>query len=650
MELVSNAEPITRYCERHQLDTRARLELFMRVCHAVQHAHYKGIVHRDLKPGNILVSEVRGEGAAAKIIDFGIAKAIDTGAGTDRRTLLTQRFDGPVGTLAYMSPEQAAGSDDVDTRTDVYSLGVILYELLTGAVPIEPPTRSTQTGATWAQILSESHPLAPSARLRSGGTQSGELRGDLDWITLKAMDADRARRYGSASELAEDVRRYLKHEPVTAARPSRLYRARKFVRRNRVLVVASACVAISLCAGIVLTTTQMVRARRAERIALKNQQRERAINTFLNDLIESSDPRVIGGGPSMSVKDLLKQAMQKLDKSYEQDPAIEVPLRLTIGRAFRGMGYFDLAEQQLRQAYEVGRRGLGEGASETIRAADSLAAVLSDMDRTIDAEPIARRNLEVLRAANRTTDRQAIIAGHRYAEIEGRLGHYDLAEPLLRQSVADHEKYLGADDPQTLDAATGLGRALGKLGKLDEAEAVLRRVVDGCTRTLGPEHPLTLARVHFLGRVLADRGDLVGAEKLYRQAVAGFDRVAPNVAQSQRVRERLAWLLCEKGEYAEAEALFRKSYDAWKQLRGPDDPVDTLRSRVCVIHAMRLGGHFQESEPLYRELVAAYDRIQPDAPALAELRNRWGDAPTATTQSATTRPGSTSIPSRDDEP
>jgi tetratricopeptide (TPR) repeat protein len=476
------------------------------------------------------------------------------------------------------------------------------------------------------------------------------MRGDLDWITLKAMDAVPAHRYGSASELAEDIRRYLNHEPVSAVRPSRLYRTRKFVRRNRMLVMASACVALSMCAGIILTTWQMVRARRAEQTAIRNQQRERAINTFLNDLLETSNPRVIGGRPSMSVEDLLREALAKLDRSYDQDPAVEVPLRMTIGGAFRGLGFFDLAERQFRKAYEMGRRSLGETSYETLRAGDSLVAVLSDMNRPGDAAPIAQHLMDVLKSANRSTDRRAIVAAHRYAETQVRLGKLEDGIAMLRQSLRDHERYLGADDSQTLDVVSGLGRALRQHGELDEAESMLRRAIDGYTRTVGPEHPVTLARMHFLGRVLEDRGDIQGAERIYRQSIAGFDRVAPSVAQSQRVRERLAILLFNRGDYAEAERLFRKCHEAWKHLYGPDEPEETLRSGVQLVETLRALGNEAEAGELGRDLMFRYQRVRPGDPMRALLQ-RWEAMPATrlATSPTTTTPTPMPIPASADE-
>src|SRR5688572_7718086 len=256
MEYVDGI-PVTKFCDEHSLDMPARLELFARICVALQHAHQKGIVHRDLKPSNILVA-LRDGAPAPKIIDFGIAKA--TQGRLTEHTLLTA-LDQFIGTPAYMSPEQAELRDvDIDTRSDVYSLGVLLYELLTGRPPYDPKSLVRAGIDEIRRIIREVDPPRPSTSLatldhaglatiarqrRAAPTQlTSALRGDLDWIVMRCLEKDRARRYGTASELADDVRRHLRQEPVVARPPDRLYRAQKFIARNRLACASAAAVTL----------------------------------------------------------------------------------------------------------------------------------------------------------------------------------------------------------------------------------------------------------------------------------------------------------------------------------------------------------------------------------------------------------------------
>ncbi|MCH8006506.1 MAG: serine/threonine protein kinase, partial [Planctomycetes bacterium] len=278
MELVEGVA-ITEFCDQAHLSPRQRLELFTLVCEAVQHAHQKGIIHRDLKPSNVLVTRHNGE-PVPKVIDFGIAKA--TRQRLTEKTLVTETGQ-LIGTPAYMSPEQAQmGETDIDTRSDIYSLGALMYELLTGTTPFEKRTFQRLSYPEIQRIIREKDPPTPSTRVSALGEELVEvakernlepgslprlLRGDLDWIVMRALEKDRARRYATASELAADIGRYLRHEPVLASPPSVPYRLRKFVRRHRIAVLSVAVVVLVLATGVTGTVWGLVRALRAERFA-----------------------------------------------------------------------------------------------------------------------------------------------------------------------------------------------------------------------------------------------------------------------------------------------------------------------------------------------------------------------------------------------
>jgi len=363
MEYVDGL-PLTDHCDARRLDLSARLELFIEVCAAVQHAHQKGVIHRDLKPSNLLVADASGR-AQPKVIDFGIAKAV-SGRLTDH-TLVTE-LGLVVGTPEYMSPEQAEmGEAGIDTTTDIYSLGVVLYELLTGTLPHDPKSlrgaglpglaraireqeaprpsnRVTGLGARATTVAGQRHTDAPSLRR--------QLSGDLDWIVLKAMEKDRARRYASASELAEDIRRHLRDEPVLAGPPGAAYRIRKFVARHRAAVTAAALVAVALVAGIALATTGLVRARRAEAEAVRQRtaaeaetRKATAVSDFLKDMLASADPH--NAGRDVRVADVLKRAAEKADSAYAGEPALEAAVRDTIGTTFQSLGDLPSAEKHL---------------------------------------------------------------------------------------------------------------------------------------------------------------------------------------------------------------------------------------------------------------------------------------------------------------
>ncbi len=380
MELVSGA-PITDFAERKRLDTRTRLELFLSVCRAVQHAHQKGVIHRDLKPNNVLVTEVDRR-IQPKVIDFGIAKA--AGARLNEETLVTREGQ-LVGTPAYMSPEQIAEAKDIDTRTDVYSLGVILYELLSGTRPFEEAT-----AGQLLRVILEEEPARPSLRLANETTtttrfvDSRKVKGDLDWIIMRCLEKDRERRYDSAAVLAEEIERHLAGRPIQAGPQELAYRARKFMGRHGGKLAAAGLVLASILVATFASVRSAVRALAAERdmraqteLAREERDRSRTLAEFLEGVLAEVDVDFVADRDTELFELVLLRASRRTSQDKNVDPEVEAVVRRTLGHAYRAIGRIGQAELELRRAAELFERALGREHADTIAGWNDLAALAS---------------------------------------------------------------------------------------------------------------------------------------------------------------------------------------------------------------------------------------------------------------------------------
>ncbi len=610
MELVQGS-PITEYCATRGLGLRQRLQLFMSVCDAVQHAHMKGVIHRDLKPSNILVSDSTGE-PTPKVIDFGIAKAIsgpghDTASMARAAALLTERGQF-IGTPEYMSPEQADARGDVDTRTDVYALGVILYELLTGELPfshrdlreaglaeilriireVEPPMPSTRLSAIAAERTRESSPGSGSAQssvFPMPVTRVRELRGDLDWIVMRALEKARARRYDSPSAFAADIRRYLRTEPVEAGPPSVAYRLSKFARRNRGLVIAGTVSVLALSAGLGVAmvalseaTTARDRltealqkatdARNAAELARESERQQRlraeASAAFIQKSIESANPWIEPS--SMTVPELL-DAMSDLASSgaLKDDPAMLAEVRVMIGGCYIAMGRPRDAQPHLRAALDSQRAAPGVSPAltpVTVKSSLYLASALNALGQAREAL-LVLDVLEPLTLAPMTIPERA-TAGEIAFE-RGRshmlLSQRELAETQFKRSIDEYE---AAGEDYALDAASGHG-ALGVLyaewaGRQSQAIAPSVRALEVRRALAGPSSPLAQNALHNLARAHQENGMFAEAVAGYRAAIdAHVARGGPPTAALALSQNNLALLCRELGEPEEALRLAQQA-------------------------------------------------------------------------------------------
>ncbi|MBC8108150.1 MAG: serine/threonine protein kinase, partial [Anaerolineae bacterium] len=512
-------ESITDYCDKQNLAISDRLELFVQVCQAVQHAHQKGLIHRDIKPSNILVASQDGK-PFAKIIDFGIAKA--TQSKLTEKTLFTAHKT-LVGTPEYMSPEQAEGSLDIDTRTDVYALGVVLYELLTGATPFDPTRLRSAAYAEIQRIIREDDPPNPSTRLSQNSdtiasvaarrqTEPRKLgtivRGELDWIVMKALEKNRQRRYETAISLGQDIQRYLAGEAVGAAPVSRAYWFRKFIARNKGTVSAGAAVAAALLIGLIAFAWQakIARARAAE---LKQ------VADFQANMLSQIDATDAGVRLMSTIRAKFAAALTKS----------KVPDTERVAR----MSVFD------RELSEVNAT---DTAAEMIDAT-ILKPAISAIDSQFRSQPIVDASLRCS-----------------VADVYEALGAYDAAETQHASALATRRRALGDADPATLSSLNRTALAQMSQGKPADAERMFREAVDGSTRVLGADHLQSITATRNLGTLYVDAGRFAEAEPLLRNAMERSRRVLGNGNRETLVSiNSVANLLNAQGKLVEAEAL-----------------------------------------------------------------------------------------------
>ncbi|MBX9738175.1 MAG: serine/threonine-protein kinase [Phycisphaerales bacterium] len=662
MELCKGL-PISQFCDQMNLSVAERLGLVEQVCAAVQHAHTKGIIHRDIKPANVLVSMQDGR-PLAKVIDFGIAKA--TEARLTERTLFTAHRQ-MIGTPEYMSPEQAGGSLDIDTRTDVYALGVLLYELLTGSTPFSSHSLRSAAFGEIERIIREVDPPKPSTRLSK---QTGDLarvaasrgiaparlgsmvRGELDWIVMKALEKDRQLRYETPTGLALDIRRYLSGETVSAAPPSATYRLNKFVRRHKAAVATGALVSAALVLGLIGTSVGLMTAERARdaestqrrvaeaaRAEAVTQEAEAkvqaaiasAVARFQGEMLAAVNPENLPRDPvtneplldRMTVVQAIEAGIRQLDNGALKDqPKVEASVRDFIGTTLEGLGRLDEAEVNLRKSLAICRESYPAGHEEIASSLNNLAGVLMQQDKVGQAEPLLREALAI--------DRANLPAGHpdiatsldNLAVLLKEQDKFAEAEPLYSEALEIRRAALPAGHPDVATTLNNLALLLKTQNKLADAEPLYREALESRRSALPAGHPTIAVSMNNLGGLLQAQGKLADAEPLLRDALeiwratlpAGHPTIAGALANLADVRYRL-------GKTADARAGWDEAIASLRQ--GPSDGSAMLARvlRRAGIARMKDGNAAAALPELEEALALAEKLLGPDDPQLAGYRD-----------------------------
>ncbi|MCB1043813.1 MAG: serine/threonine protein kinase [Acidobacteria bacterium] len=643
-----DGERITNFCDHQRLDLKSRLTLILKVCDGLTHAHQKGILHRDIKPSNILVTTHNGQ-PWPKIIDFGVAKAID-------QPLIDQTLetgDRLMGTPAYMSPEVIAGHD-LDTRADVYSLGIIMYELLTGTRPFG----EDQSGLIpLMQEISRSEANRPSdsfktlddvkrshialARRTDEPNLIRTLRGDLDWIVLKAIAKDRAERYGSPADLAADIQRYLHHEPIVAHPPSTIYLARKFVRRHSGLVMASLLIVGALAAGIVARTLEAQRANREADLARQALAEASELSDFMVGLFEWADP-THNLGEKVTARVLLDRGAETVGQRFKQQPLAEAQFRKAIGRSYSHLGLLDEADLQFQMALsllEVGadqhretwlmalldlvsirhKRGIYEEAhhyhdqAAPFLATSSLKcqalyndvlAHLASSEGDYDlARDLAQKALHYYESEEPDNLGEIGKVLNKWALIEKLAGQYDESERLHRRNLALRESYWGDHHPDVAETLQNLGTTLQLQAEYDEALDCLDRALVIRKNVFGPRHDWVASTLSSKAGILLDLGRIEDAIPVLEEAIdirkEALGDKHPRLATTYT---QLAKAHFDRAEYDQAEQVIREVL-AIREATLPPTHISIVKVRInlCVIQMTR--GKYKEAATNIQQII-----------------------------------------------
>jgi eukaryotic-like serine/threonine-protein kinase len=597
MEFI-RGETLRDYAETKHLSLSQKMELMVKICEAVHHAHQRGLIHRDLKPGNILVDET----GQPKILDFGVARAMDSDAQAATGHTVSGQL---VGTLAYMSPEQVLADPlELDTRSDVYALGVILYELLAGRLPYQISQKLPEA----LQTIREEHPAPLSSISRLFG-------GDIETITQKALEKEKARRYGSAASLADDIRRFLRDEPILARPPSSTYQFKKFARRHRAWVAGTAAVFVVLVGGIAVGTTEAMRATRATRAALDQAATAKAVSDFLqNDLLSQASAVTQAGpdrppDPDLKVRTALERAASRIAGKFDKQPLVEASIRDTVANAYVDLGLYPQAQPQVERALELRRRVLGTDHPDTLSSMNDLAQLHAYQGNYTQAEPLYTRVLEGQRRVIGEERPAVLTTMGSLAQLYLYQGKYAQAEALYSRTLEISRRVLGNEHIDTLADMTGLAVALNNQGKYLQAEALYLQILEISRRVLGDEHPDTMTNMIGLAKVYESEGRFGEAEGLYNRTLEISRRVLgeehPNVLIYVN---NLAGLYQVEGKYAQAQALYKKTLEVRRRVLGEQHP-DTLLTSSGLARVYLNKAAYAQAEPLLSKVLEIQKRV-----------------------------------------
>lgn len=628
LELVKGVS-ITKYCDEKQLSLRDRLELFQTVCHAVQHAHQKGIIHRDLKPSNILVFDQNGV-PSVKLIDFGIAKAMHQRLTDD--TIYTGRGS-IVGTLEYMAPEQAGTNQlDIDTRADIYSLGAILCELLTGSTPFTKKQLRQTSLDVAIHMIREVEPPRPSTKLSHDGNLLQiatarhsepsrlplEIARDLDWIVMRCLEKDRNRRYDSVSNLAADIQHHLRDEPISAHPPSRTYRLGKFIKRHRGAILAVGLIALALLTGLVLMSVGFASALASEKKAKQENEIHRALFEFINnELFTSIDPHEqdklnLPIQKEIKIRSILDRAAKRIQEGYFQDkPLVEASLRLTIGKGYLSLGMYREAEIHLKRCVELRKTHLGDKNAETVKALGELgkaqlltgnASAAKDTFKeaqrqsgtqfgpsdyqTLEAsfnyctflftsQQFDEAERELIALINALKDLNhpdaktlLILCKAQRAGVMKEKGEFEKAKPLYEATLRDSREHNTNKHPDTLSIINSYAQCLRKLDEKARAEELYKELLSTAAQVYDEDHVFIALYKNNYGVLFFDMDQYDKAEPLFREALSVFEKFAPQHQYTIVIKYNIAFIRNERRDYDEAYRIHSEIIPLFKAYYG----------------------------------------------------------------------------------
>tara|TARA_A100000171_G_scaffold24956_1_gene23243 strand:+ start:1495 stop:4128 length:2634 start_codon:yes stop_codon:yes gene_type:complete len=641
MELV-RGEAVTEYASRHGLDTRSRLELVMMVCNAIQHAHQKGIIHRDIKPSNIIVTQSDGQ-LIPKVIDFGIAKATQ-GDLTPEATMTMQAQ--AVGTPAYMSPEQADPAlGDIDTRTDVYSLGVVLYELLTGTTPLSRDELTSKSYQELVQSIRDQDPPRPSARLatksreetRSVSTiEPGQLKGDLDWIVMKCLEKEPGRRYETVSALGEDISRFLRNEPVLARPASRAYVMRKFIRRNRGGVIAASLILGTMLIGIAGTTVGLLwaldeqeraklsaqaelkaqtEAKEAAEIALSEAQAAEDLSKFfIMDVLSAADPSRTADR-ELTVREALVNASENLEGKFEERPDVEGRIHNALGFLFGQLGEPGLAQRHHIREWEIAEAENGEFSLESAQMMHSVVGSLARQGRDDEAIELTKRQLRVIDDLG--TSEAEFLRPRAIGNLGAllvRTGRNEEAAPILEDTLKLKRELYGDRHPTTLSTLNNLCSVLASIGNVQQSMVYGREAYEGRKEVLGEGDPRTFVSLLNLARAMADAELYEDALMMLQEGVTeASGRLGSNHPTTMDITNTYAKALLDSGDLERSEQTIRANMEHLLTVDPELNQTRTMTAHTILASILRDQSRAGEALEYTSALIRALDESGRDS-------------------------------------